>query len=176
MPDFIRSSHALLLVALAALAAVVASGCRNGQATRIPPPTGMLNQPDAYYTPPASQPMGSSPPVGLGSNRSSENTYDVSSRVAADNQPIGVLEGTPRSSSNAFATAPRGMPVNDGTRAPTWGGSIAAAPPNVAVGQAPLTGLRGVTGGGLGSASPQGLSGQDGQWRSRSSYEATERR
>jgi hypothetical protein len=125
-----------LLPALSLATGVVLllSGCQNGpwgNPPRIPPPSGAMQAAGSYYTPPAGgwrpgstslsaaaiptqgqvslAPNANVPPV----NRSADNTYDVASRVAADNQAIRVVEGNSRSTT--VAVAPRGMPVNDGT-------------------------------------------------------------
>jgi hypothetical protein len=184
-----------VLFACLALLTTASVGCQNGQwggrPAVVPPPGGMLNRPDAYYTPPTvspGTPLGTQPTSPRSSislapgatnaasspasaNRSpSQNTYDVASRVAADSQPIRVLDSTNRSTASANVASSGGMPVHDGTNASGWRNGL---PPAV-VSSNPFGGLRGTTGG-VKSAS-QGFSGQDGQWRSRSSYEATERR
>lgn len=164
-------------------------GCQNGQwgnrPAVVPPPGGMLNRPDAYYSPPAitpGTPLGAqsaqprnSISLSPGTNSTaqvpatgvrspSQNTYDVASRVPADSQPIRVLDST---RSTASANTPRGgMPINDGTNASGWRNGL----PPATVSSNPFSGLRGTQG------TSQGFSGSDGQWRSRSSYEATERR
>jgi hypothetical protein len=197
---FASSPWLLLLPVIATLA-----GCQNRPAV-LPPPSGMFNRPDAYYTPPAGAAIPAATPLGAAaspvslappasstgrnsgtaitgrSSNPSQNTYDVASRVAADAQPIRVFDGTPRGAPAANTTALRGMPVNDGSNVSSWRTGITPAPPGVALQGAPtsinshpLSGLRGTTVGSRPAVS-QGLSGQDGQWRSRSSYEATERR
>lgn len=187
------SSRSLFFTSLA-IFVVTASGCQNGQwggrPAVVPPPGGMLNRPDAYYTPPtispgtplSGQPASPRSSISLApgslnsgntttsSNRSTQNTYDVASRVAADSQPIRVLESTNRGTAHTSPASLGGMPVNDGTHANGWRTGINPA----TVSSNPFGGLRGATGGMKNPS--QGFSAQDGQWRSRSSYEATERR
>jgi hypothetical protein len=179
---------ALQAVALLVLAA---TGCQNNRAAVIPPPGGAFPG-DAYYNRPAAASAASAPagaggvnlsPGGLrnlppppntsgasATNRTPRDTYDVTTRVAADSQPIRVLDST-ASPSRSLASAPRGMTLNDGTTARSWQAG-AAVPSSVA--SNPFSQLRG--GSSTPGSLPQGFSGQDGQWRSRSSYEATERR
>lgn len=175
------------LLAAALLATI--TGCQNNRAAVIPPPGGVLPQGDSYYNRPAATsapgilpgaPVNLSPaplqglpppPTTSGASISKPpDTYDVSSRVAADSQPIRVADST-RTPSTSLATAPRGMTLNDGTTARGWQPNT-GVPSTVATN--PFTTLRG--GSGTAGTLPQGFSGQDGQWRSRSSYEATERR
>jgi len=192
-----RSTSLSPLLLLWGMLCLCSAGCQNNRTAVIPPPSGLFNGPDVYYTPPAGAatnvpfrpgttasatngsaislaPNGATGTASRGSastTRSSlQDTYDVSSRVAADSQPIRVLDATTRNSSS-HATVARGMPVNDGTNATSWRTSPAPA----TIAGNPFGGLRG-TMADTRSAAPQGLSGQDGQWRSRSSYEATERR
>lgn len=180
---------ALLAVALLVLGA---TGCQNNRATVIPPPGGAFPG-DAYYQRSAAASAGSAPagasagvnlsPAGIrnlppppvtsgasAASRKPRDTYDVTTRVAADSQPIRVLDSTTTPSSS-LASAPRGMTLNDGTKARSWQ-SGAAVPSSVA--SNPFSQVRG--GSSTPGSLPQGFSGQDGQWRSRSSYEATERR
>jgi hypothetical protein len=108
------------------------------------------------------------PPTTGASAATPRDTFDVTTRVAADNQPIRVLDST---TTPTRSLASRGMTLNDGTAARSWQPNT-GVPTSVA--SNPFGQLRG---GSTSSASlPQGFSGQDGQWRSRSSYEATERR
>jgi hypothetical protein len=93
----------------------------------------------------------------------------VTSRVAADSQPIRVVEGV-TATPNSYAAVVDGMPVNDGTLARSWQPNFGT--PQVA-GRNSFGGLRGTA---SDSRSSGGFSGQEGQWRSRSSYEGTERR
>jgi len=179
-----------LLVATALLA-VTTAGCQNYRAAVIPPPGSVLSQGDSYYNRPAAATAGAGaattpiapvqlspgtlpglppPPTTSGaSSNKPRDTYDVASRVAADSQPIRVVDST-KSPSNSLATAPRGMMLNDGTTARSWQPNTSGP----AVASNPFTNLRG--GSSTAGTLPQGFSGQDGQWRSRSSYEATERR
>jgi hypothetical protein len=167
----------LALLGLAALAAT--AGCQNNRAAVIPAPNGMLNRPDVYYTPPAGASTSSpgaatAPAVSLapqGKTTSStkgrpQDTYDVKTRVAADSQPIRVIDSSSRSASSANLAG--GMPVNDGTSSGRW--QTGANSTSVA-GRTPFGGLRGAS-----SSQSSSFSSQDGQWRSRSSYEGTERR
>lgn len=180
------------LLVIGAIGAALA-GCQNGRAAVIPPPGGALNRPDVYYTPPAagqasipyrpgsteprpagkavSLAPGSAAPKGTRTTRPAD-TYDVASRVAADNQPIRVLESTSRSPASFVAGDLRGMPVNDGTNTRSW---HSAGNSSTLVDTRTFQGLRG----GSIATRPvpsQSLSGQDGRWKARSSYEATERR
>ena len=173
-----------------ALLTVATAGCQNNRAAVMPPPGSVLSQGDSYYNRPAAAsaatPAAGSgagvnlspgtlpglppPPTTTGASASKpRDTYDVTSRVAADSQPIRVLDSTRTGSS--LASAPRGMTLNDGTTARSWQPNT-GLPASVA--SNPFTNLRG--GASTAGALPQGFSGQDGQWRSRSSYEATERR
>jgi hypothetical protein len=182
---------ALLAVAMFTLAA---TGCQNNRAAVIPPPGGTFPG-DAYYNRPAAA-SGGMAPAGAGSaagvnlspgdvrnlppppitsganaaNHTPRDTYDVATRVAADSQPIRVLDST-ASSSGSLTSAPRGMTLNDGTTARSW---QAGAPVPSSVASNPFSQIRG--GSSTPGSLPQGFSGQDGQWRSRSSYEGTERR
>lgn len=174
-------------------------GCQNGRSAHMPPPEGFLNRPDAYYTPPASagasyrpgstgttpanvslapppntgaataKPSNSAKPTNSAGGSMPRDTYDVTARTAADNEPIRILEPTGRGP--AAAVVARGMPVHDGTNARPW--SAGAIRPN-SVSSNPFGGLR--TPNDTRSAATQGFSGGDGQWRSRNSYESTERR
>ena len=190
LPHHRLAGTALLAVALVTLAA---TGCQNNRAAVIPPPGGTLPG-DAYYNRPAAStgsppaaagaPSGVNlspagirnlPPPPLTSGASARNhtprdTYDVTTRVAADSQPIRVLDST-TSPSRSLASAPRGMTLHDGTTARSWqaGGAVPSS-----VASNPFSQVRG--GSNTPGSLPQGFSGQDGQWRSRSSYEGTERR
>jgi hypothetical protein len=135
--------------------------------------------------------MGSGNPVNLSpittvplnqTNQSGINaprdTYNVAARVPQDNQPIQVVERTP---TRTTTLAVNGMNVNDGTQARSWGNgntvnssNFGQIQPNSQVGINVAT-LRG-TGNTPGVKSSPSFSQQDGQWKSRSSYEATERR
>lgn len=181
-------------VMAAALLVLALCGCQNNRAAVIPPPGGILSQGDSYYNRPAAATAGSTaapaggaavnlspgglpklppPPVSSESSanhRTPRDTYDVTTRVAADNQPIRVLDST-ASPASSLAGAPRGMTLNDGTTARSWQTSP-GLPASVAAN--PFGSLRG--GSSSSTSLPQGFSGQDGQWRSRSSYEGTERR
>lgn len=109
-----------------------------------------------------------------------ENTYDVTARMASDNQPIRILEGG--SGRASLASASQGMRVNDGTNATSWSSVSQPLPLGVdpsaraALNTKPFAGLRGSALQAPLGATPQGFSGLDGQWKTRSSYEATERR
>ena len=185
--------------ALLALPLLVATlGCRNAQPAVLPPPGGALNRPDVYYTPPAvgalpanasSNSVGTNTRVSLEPNSSgrrntSGDTFDVASRVAADAQPIRVLDSTNRPNFSANTSLARGMPLNDATNASSWRGGVGTAvPPSndpwnhpaTSISSNPFGGLRGTAIENRATTS-QSFSSQDGQWRSRSSYEATERR
>jgi hypothetical protein len=173
-----------------ALIMVAATGCQNNRTAVIPPPGGAFPG-DAYYNRPAAASAGSAPatagvnlsPAGIrnlppppntsgasAANRTPRDTYDVTTRVAADSQPIRVLDST-ATPARSLANTPRGMMLNDGTRARSW--QAGAAVPS-AVASNPFSQIRG--GSSTPGSLPQGFSGQDGQWRSRSSYEGTERR
>lgn len=173
----------------AALMCLAMAGCQSNRAV-IPPPGGLMNQGDAYYNRPIGEtavPAAGGAPVNLapgglpglppppsssgaavGSPRPPD-TFDVATRVAADGQPIRVLDST-ANPGTSLASAPRGMTLNDGTTARGW--QTSALPSSIA--SNPFSQLRG--GASSSTSLPQGFSGQDGQWRSRSSYEATERR
>lgn len=182
---------------LPGLLLLIICGCQNNRAL-MPPPGGSFGATDPYYQAPLGTPAGvtQSPPAVGGSTvnlapsglpnlppppgvtsatsgsklRALPDTYDVSTRVAADNQPIRVLDSS-QNTGGTLAGVPRGMPLNDGMSARTWSSGM-TLPPTVATN--PFGQLRGTSGDR--SSSPQGFSGQDGQWRSRSSYEGTERR
>ena len=167
-----------------------AAGCQNNRSAVVPPPQGFLNGPDVYYTPPAgtgaayrpgstgntpaavslAPPPKTSASATPATNRSSlVNTYDVATRTAADSEPIRVLEPATRAPGTAVVA--RGMPINDGTQARPWRTTL---PLPASVSSNPFSGLRGAAD--TRADSSQGFSGQDGQWRSRNSYEGTERR
>lgn len=189
----LRAAQPLLLKRLMLATALLASlvGCQNRGAV-IPPPGGVLGQGDAYYNRPtaaaatAPAAVGTGAPVNLSptglpglppppttssaSAAKPRDTYDVASRVPADGQPIRIADSTSRLP-NSLASTPRGMPLNDGTTARSWQPNT-SLPANIA--SNPFNNLRG--GSNLPGSLPQGFSGQEGQWRSRSSYEATERR
>jgi hypothetical protein len=167
------------------------AGCQSRRAV-IPPPGSLPVPSDPYYNRPAGVSTGApaspaapvnlspsalpnlpAPPVTSGTSnslRGPRDTYDVATRVAADGQPIRVLDSTNPTSSVASRSG--GMTINDGTTARPWLPGSTLPPPTVA--NNPFSQLRG--GSSTPGSLPQGFSGQDGQWRSRSSYEATERR
>jgi len=184
-----NTSHTQAALLVTALLAMAVAGCQNNRAAVIPPPGGVLSSGDSYYNRPAAAsattPAAGSgaavnlspgtlpglppPPTTSGASATKpRDTYDVASRVAADSQPIRVVDSTRPGSS--LASAPRGMTLNDGTLARSWQPNTGVP----AVASNPFTNLRG--GASTAGTLPQGFSGQDGQWRSRSSYEATERR
>jgi hypothetical protein len=112
------------------------------------------------------------------------DTYDITVRIPQDNQPIRIQErGT--TVDNQFV--PRGMAVNDGTRATAWGqagnapsyGGVASSFGNTQVRPSAgisMAGVRGTTPSTSKSLESPNFSARDGEWKSRSSYEATERR
>jgi hypothetical protein len=176
------------------LAGVV--GCQNNRQAVMPPPGAALNRPDVYYTPPpgGAMPLGVAPTTGatapvslapttpialppppIGTLPSGtvpsvsavpppRDTYNPAARLPSDSQPVRIVSGNPQPGTTPLVS--RGMPVNDGTYARSW--SDATLPPLTA-----NNNLRGNSGVNLGASS---YSAQEGQWRSRSSYEPTERR
>jgi len=180
------------------LIALTAFGCQQNRSAVIPPPGSPLGGGDPYYNRPLGTPGNAAPTIPPGSApvslaptslqnlpppptttsatggvlvpRLPRDTYDVATRVAADGQPIRVID-SPASYNGTLAGVPRGMPLNDGTAARSWQTNL---PLPATVANNPFGQLRGTGETRLGSS--QGFSGQDGQWRSRSSYEGTERR
>ncbi len=163
-------------------------GCQNNRGGVIPAPQGF--GPSPYYTPPTAgaeyRPGSTAPgsaavslappttagastmPAASNTSSASANTYNVATRTAADSEPIRILE--PASRGPATEVVARGMPLNDGMQARPLNASL---PLPASVSSNPFSGLRGTADARAGT---QGFSGQEGQWRSRSSYEATERR
>jgi hypothetical protein len=187
------------LTTLAAALAMI--GCRTAEWVNesvINPPEGFSAPGAAYYTPPpvaatATVPstpqvstaatlattLGSSPtPSGNTSGNSAvagrpytpRDTYDVAVRLPQDDQPVRIVE---QASATANAIITNGMRVNDGTLARGW--AAPASPSPLAPSPTRVATLRGAT---LAepSRTTNSLSTGDGQWRSRSSYESTERR
>ena len=184
--------HRNCLALLPAVGLLLLAGCQNQRSSVLPPPGGGWSG-DPYYNRPAASATSTTPPIGNGipvnlsptglpnlpppptasssySTPAPRDTYDVATRVAADGQPIRVIDSN-GNAAGTLAGVPRGMPLNDGMLARSW--QSGAGLPSSLAGN-PFSQLRGTAD--ARSSSPQGFSGQDGQWRSRSSYESTERR
>jgi hypothetical protein len=184
---FLSSMWRFLLVAILMLhvAGCRQTNCWNQPCNTVVPPPGSFSNANAYYTgsmPPvdsslnnnATKPAVNLSPLGASSTPVTtaaqlRDTYQVGTRTPQDAQAIRVVENNVSHSNAPLAT--RGMIVHDGTQAANGLrlGNVPATspwmPPN-------LRGNNILPP----SVAQQPFSQQDGQWRSRSSYEPTERR
>ena len=178
---------------------VVVMGCRSNVPGTIPAPLSQAARPAAYYSPNSEvgatansatgplfsatptitlAPEGVSTTAATSRNTFPRDTVQVGQRTPQDDQPIRIPERSTTNPTFSAATATRGMTVNDGTSATTWGqatrASNAPAFGHTAQPQAGISmaGLRGVS---TGTEKPAALrvpSGSNSQWRPRTANEA----